>query len=110
MENYTVDYELDYDNNDARLIFKTNNVVIAEFLSNFTYFYNNFVVPYDSQVSVAIYTLFDINGYVGMHKQNNLLTFRTSKYSCNMYGDFQFTIVINDNFEMLMQKLKGNRP
>jgi hypothetical protein len=49
--------------------------------------------------------LHDCNGFVGLIKENEYLTFETSHYGGDIWGACNFTVKINDEIPKLLDKL-----
>jgi hypothetical protein len=52
--------------------------------------------------------LHDCNGFVGLIKENEYLTFETSKYGGDVWGVCNFTVKINDEIPKLLDTILSN--
>jgi len=109
MENYTIEIKLndqDDDYNYLKLLFKQNNKVITSFSTNVKYFCEIFVNNFDPKKEKDCFNLFDCNGCVIITKDNNYLTFDTSIYGGECYGEMDFTVLITDEILLMIEKVK----
>jgi|SaaInlStandDraft_5_1057022.scaffolds.fasta_scaffold112834_1 hypothetical protein len=92
--------------NTITLLFKQNNILITSFLTEFNYFYEKFINKFDSKKKDDCFTLFDCNGCAIIIKNDNCLTFNTSIYAGECYGETDFTVLITDEIFSMIEKVK----